>query len=89
MPTSNGPRVFGNAWPAYFHGWEDQLAQQEMEKDLREQLERARNRTRLLPSSIEIAYMETALGWPGRYLLDSPQLISVVQVATFGRARYP
>ena len=72
LPTSNGPRVFGNAWPAYFHGWEDLLAQQEMEKDLREQLERARNRTRLLPSSIEIAHMETAIGWPGRYLLDCP-----------------
>ncbi len=88
LPTSNGPRVFGNAWPAYFHGWEDLLAQQEMERDLREQLERARNRTRLLPSSIEIAHMETAIGWPGRYLLDCPQLIRVVQVATFSRARF-
>ena len=88
LPTSNRPRVFGNAWPAYFHGWEDQLAQQEMAKDLREQLERARNRTRLLPSSIEIAHMETAIGWPGRYLLGCPQFIRVVQVATLGRARY-
>jgi len=88
LPTSNGPRVFGNAWPSYFHGWEDQLAQQEMEKDLREQLERARNRTRLMPSSIDIARMETAIGWPGRYLLDRPQLIRVVQAVTFGRARY-
>ena len=87
-PTINGPRVFGNAWPAYFHGWEDQLAQQEMATDLREQLERARNRTRLLPSSIDIARMETAIGWPGRYLLDCPQLIRAVQVAVFGRSHY-
>ncbi len=57
-----------------------------MEKDLREQLERARNRTRLLPSSIEIAHMETAIGWPGRYLLELPQLLCVVQTATFGRS---
>jgi hypothetical protein len=42
----------------------------------------------LLPSSIEIAPMETAIGWPGRYLLDCPQLIRVVQVAVFGRSHY-
>jgi hypothetical protein len=88
LPTSNGPRVFGNTWPTWTYTWEDQLAQQEMEKDEREQIARVQNRTKLRPSSVEIAHMEAAIGWPGRYLVELPQLIRIVQVVTLGRSRF-
>jgi hypothetical protein len=79
MPAAaRGPKAFGNAWPAWSYSWEDQLAQQAMETDQREQIERAQNRVRILPSSTDIAHMETAIAWPARYLRDFPHLLRTV-----------
>jgi hypothetical protein len=84
MPMNRGPRMFGNAWPGYMHEWEDLLAQQTR----REEIERAQNRTRVLPSSIEITAMEAAIVWPARYLAVYPQLVLAVGVVAVMRASY-
>lgn len=88
LPAPQGPQQFGSAWPAYFHGWEDQLAQQEMESDQRELIERAKNRIKVLPSSIEIMRMESAIAWPMRYVGELPQLLRAVQIVALGRSRH-
>jgi hypothetical protein len=88
LPTANGPREFGNAWPEWLVEWEDQLAQAEQEQAEQERTHKAKNRTRILPSSVEIARMEASISWPARYLRDVPQLLSVVQCAAFLRAKH-
>jgi hypothetical protein len=88
MPMVNGPRVFGNGWPRWQYEWDDLLAQADMERDQREILERAQNRTRIRPSSVEIAYMEAAIAWPARYLRDAPQLLRTVQIVAVIRMRH-
>jgi hypothetical protein len=45
IPMPRGPREFGNMWPRdVVHDWVDLLAQEDMETDQRELLERAKNR---------------------------------------------
>jgi hypothetical protein len=88
MPTANGPREFGNDWPDWCYDWEDQLAQAEQEQAEQERAHKIANRTRVLPSSVEIAHMEASIAWPARYLKDVPQLLAVVQSVAFLRARH-
>ena len=88
MPRSNGPQQFGNAWPEYTFDWADHLAQLEAEETQRRQDAHVRNWTKVLPTSIEIARMEIAAIWPGRYLREFPQLITAVQCAAVARARH-
>src|SRR5947209_3872343 len=56
--------------------------------DQRELIERPKNRVRVLPSSIEIAHMETAVAWPAHYLGSFPQLLRVVQLGAVARSRH-
>jgi hypothetical protein len=88
MPGPRRPREFGNAWPVWSCDWVDLLAQQEMETDQRELIERQQNRTRVLPTSVAITEMEQAVGWPASYLCEFPQLIRAVQIAALARAHY-
>jgi hypothetical protein len=53
----------------------DLLAQQETDQEQKQRDQREANRTRLRPSSIEIAHMEQAICWPAGYLREIPQLV--------------
>jgi hypothetical protein len=88
MPAVRGPQAFGNSWPEWLVEWEDQLAQQEMEQEEKDKAARAINRSRILPSSTEIAHMEQSISWPARYLGTIPQLLRVVQTAALLRSRH-
>ena len=71
----------------YAHDWADLLAQQEADAEQKQRDLREANRTRLRPSSIEIAHMEQAICWPARYLHSLPQLVRTVQAVAAVRAR--
>ena len=64
MPRVAGPKAFGGQWPAYAHDWADLLAQQEADAEQKQRDRREANRTRLRPSSVEIAHMEQTICWP-------------------------
>jgi hypothetical protein len=64
------------------------LAQQEIEQEEKDRANRKQNRTRLSPTSVEIARMEQVIAWPARYLKDVPQLLRIVQLAALARARH-
>jgi hypothetical protein len=83
-----GPQQFGNAWPAYAHDWEDQLAQLEADEAQKLVDAREKNFVRLVPSASEIARMEQVIAWPARYLRDFPQLLRTVQIVALLRARH-
>ena len=87
MPRVSGPQAFGGQWPAYTHDWVDLLAQQEADEADKRQAQHEQNRTRLRPSSVEIARMEQAICWPARYLRDWPQLVRAVQAVAVARSR--
>jgi hypothetical protein len=55
MPLPRGPRSSGSHWPGYAHDWADLLAQQEADAEQKQRDQREAKRTRLRPSSIEIA----------------------------------
>ena len=88
LPMPPGPKVFGNAWPAYSWSWEDQLAQEERDQAEKSQDAFAQNRVKLLPSAVEIMHMETAIVWPARYLGEFPQLLVTVGCVALARSRY-
>jgi hypothetical protein len=88
MPAVKGPRAFGNAWPEWMVEWEDQLAQMEQEQAEQERAHKIANRTRILPSSMEIMRMEASISWPAHYIGDFPQLLRVVQAVAYLRARH-
>jgi hypothetical protein len=79
-----GPQAFGSDWPAYIHDWADLLAQQEADEADKDRAHREQNRTRLRPSSIEIARMEQAVCWPARYLPEIPQLVRTKPGVIYG-----
>jgi hypothetical protein len=87
MPMPRGPRASGSHWPAYAHDWADLLAQQEADAQQKQRDQREANRTRLRPSSIEIAHMEQAICWPLQYLREFPQLVRAVQQVAVARMR--
>jgi hypothetical protein len=87
MPMPRGPRATGSHWPAYAHDWADLLAQQEADAEQKQRDQREANRTRVRPSSIEIAHMEQSIRWPLTYLREIPQLARTVQAVAAGRAR--
>jgi hypothetical protein len=88
LPTRRGPREYGNHWPDWIYEWEDLLAQQEIEQEEKDRANRKQNRTRLSPSSVEIARMEQVIAWPAHYLRSFPQLLRTVQLAALARARH-
>jgi hypothetical protein len=88
LVRDRGPRQSGNAWPAYAHDWEDQLAQCEADEAQKTADAREMNFVRLRPSAQEITRMETVIVWPARYLKDAPQFLRTVQLAALARARH-
>jgi hypothetical protein len=86
MPVNGYPAGFTNSWPAILHEYSDRAA---YEDDPVWKAERAAesNWTQPRPSSIEIARMETAIVWPGRYLGHFAQLLRTVQAVALARAR--
>ena len=80
-PMPKGPKAFGSAMPAYEYDWADLIAQSETkpgEDELSEaerQRRAQRNSVRLPPSARELALMEEALLWPGRYLRGLPDIL--------------
>ena len=87
MPAPPGPQAFGNMWPTYEHDWADRI-QYEDNPTWKAERSAERNRFKPRPTSIEIARMEQAIGWPGRYLFHFPQLIRTVQAAAVARASH-
>jgi hypothetical protein len=73
-------------WPDYRHEWEDLLAQQTSDAEVREQDAREQNRARLAPSAEDISRMERVIGWPARYLQSEPDIARIVQRVAFYRA---
>lgn len=80
---------YGSMWPAYQVQveWSDLLAMTQADPAQQAQDAAGRNRTRATPSSIEIAHMEVAIGWPGTYLIRFPQLLRCVTNVAYMRAR--
>jgi hypothetical protein len=70
LPWSNGPKAFGNSWPAYEYEWSDLNSQEQADDDQKRRLAEARNRVRTRPSANDVTRMEAALGWAARYLTD-------------------
>jgi hypothetical protein len=79
--------IWTQSWPEYEVEWVDELAQAGADAIQREQDERTRNRTKVIPTSIEIARMETAISWPARYLGELPQLLRTVGAVAQVKAR--
>jgi hypothetical protein len=89
LPSSNGPRVFGNSWPEMLIEFCDRAKYaSDPEWQAQEAAELHHRWRKTKPTSIAIARMEQAIAWPGRYLRDLPQLLLVVQTGTAARARY-
>src|SRR5262249_26311602 len=86
IPVNGYPAGFTNSWPTILHECSDRAA---YEDDPVWKAERAAesNWTKLRPSSIKIARMETAIVWPARYLGRVPQLLRTVQAVALSRAR--
>jgi hypothetical protein len=86
LPNS-GVGQKSSAWPEYRHEWEDLLAQQGADADVREDAARAQNRARLMPTAEDVSRMEKVIGWPARYLHEKPRIARLVQRAAYFRAR--
>jgi hypothetical protein len=72
MPAPRGPQQFGSGWPAFEpEYWE--RAQYADDPVWEAEQAAERNRIKPRPSSIEIAHMEAAIGWPAGYLCEFPQ----------------
>ena len=71
-------------WPAYVYEWEDLLAQHEQGE--LERTQAIQNRTRLLPSLIEISRMEIAICWPVDYLSRTIHLVVAVNAVALAHA---
>lgn len=68
-------------WPAYetmTPGERAELVNEHMRAGTLNQYYATLNRTRIPPSSHEIARMEEAIGWPGEFLLSDPGLAGIV-----------
>ena len=87
LPMSFGPQCRSSYWPRYRHEWEDLLAQEQAAKDDKQLRAEAFNRARILPTTVEVGNMETAIVWPARYLGVRPLVMRVVHQVAAGRAR--
>ncbi len=86
VPVAKGPKKYGSAWPSYIADWEDLLAQRTADLERLEEIEQMKNRTRIQPTAREIATMEIAIAWPGRYLSKTPQLAKAVGLVALTRS---
>ena len=88
LPINGCPAGFTNSWPEYAIEWTDRLAQLEGDREQQEQEAKAKNWTKIIPTSEEITRMETVIVWPARYLSERPQLLRTVGAVALARSRY-
>ena len=79
---------FASSWPEYATEWADQLAQAGGEEAEQAKEQAVKNWVKVVPTSVEIMRMETAIVWPGRYLAEIPQLLRTVGAVAVAGARY-
>jgi hypothetical protein len=77
----------GGFWPDNWHDWNDLMAQEESDTQLKEENASTKNRAKIRPSAQEISRMELAITWPGRYILE-PGVARLVQRVTLARSRH-
>jgi hypothetical protein len=81
VPTIAG---FRPAWPAYSYEWDDLVAQ-EQQGEL-ERTQQLQNRTKLLPSLVEITRMEIVIVWPAEFLARSLHIVVAVNAVALAHA---
>jgi hypothetical protein len=82
LKTSPGRRLgYASTWPGYLYEFADLAAQAEQGE--LEKTQQAQNRVRIVPSSQEIARMESAIAWPATYLssMHSELMVAVNMIA--------
>jgi len=78
IPASKGPKMFGEAWPAYSYEWGDLMAQQEQDADEQRHHQKAQNQSKEMPSVEAVTRMERCLYWPAHYLWFECDLLFAV-----------
>jgi hypothetical protein len=73
-------------WPAYLWEYEDELAQEQSDDEIKAERMRARNFAKARPNAQDVTRMEIAMIWPGRYLAD-PVMAKIVQRVALYRSR--
>jgi len=75
----------GGFWPDYWPEWQDMLAREQSELELKEERERQQNKARVMPSAQDISRMEIVISWAAHYLL--PEQAKLVQYIALMRSR--
>jgi hypothetical protein len=86
LQSSRGVRMgYKSCWPKYLYEFADLAAQAEQYE--LERTHQQQNRTRVTPSSQEIARMEAATYWPTQYLhATAPDLCTAVNMVALAHA---
>jgi hypothetical protein len=71
-------------WPSYVYEFEDLVAQKEQGQ--LERTQQLQNRTRLLPSLVEVSRMEIVIVWPAQFLARSLSIVVAVNAVAFAHA---
>jgi hypothetical protein len=83
LPTST-ITGFRPAWPPYCYEFDDLVAQKEQgQLELTQQLQ---NRTKLLPSLVEITRMEVVIVWPAEFLGRAAHIVVAVNAVALAHA---
>lgn len=77
LPSGHRGRTASGYWPETFVEWEDMLAREQSDAQLKEEQARAQNRVRLVPTAQDITRMEIVISWAGKYL--EPAMARLVQ----------
>ena len=85
MPPETIRRRLGY-WPEYIHDFQDDLAQQDADQQVKDQLTAQRNRIRMRPSAQQISRMNRIVMWAGSYV-RMPEHRRLVQRVAIFRAR--
>ena len=78
LPRVLTPRGPGSNWPKTMVEWTDQLAQAELEVSERHDRQQEANRTKILPSALEISQMEMAFDWLRELRLEDTGMALIV-----------
>jgi hypothetical protein len=78
LPKVQTPRGPGSNWPKTMVEWSDQLAQAELETSERRDRQQDANRTKILPSSLQISQMEIAFDWLRELRLEDTGMALIV-----------
>jgi hypothetical protein len=84
MVTIPGVSGYRPGWPAYSYEWDDLVAQHKQGE--LERTQQLQNRTRLLPSLVEVSRMEIVIVWPAQFLARSLSIVVAVNAVAFAHA---